>query len=212
MSVDPHPEHAALHAGAAALAHEFAGTFNYETVLRFVESSYDDLAAHATTLTFLPVLAERFARERLSALARVEGLHADGKPVVLFLCVRNAGRSQMALGFFHHFAGDKAIGWSGGSSPAGELHQASATVMAEKGIDISSEFPKPWTDEVVRAADVVITMGCGEACPVYPGKRYEEWPMADPEDGDLDDARSVRDDIEARVRMLLAELGIDNAA
>jgi arsenate reductase len=103
MSIQSHPEHAALRAGAEALAQEFAGTFNTQTITRFLESSYDDLAASATTLAYLPVLAERFARERLTALARLEGHHPDGKPVVLFLCVHNAGRSQMALGFFHHY-------------------------------------------------------------------------------------------------------------
>lgn len=208
MSIQSHPEHAALRAGAEALAQEFAGTFNAQTITRFLESSYDDLAASATTLAYLPVLAERFARERLTALARLKGHRPDGKPVVLFLCMHNAGRSQMALGFFHHYAVDQAIGWSGGSTPAGGLSPIAVEVMAEVGIDISKEYPKPWTDEVVQAADVVITMGCGEACPIIPGKRYEEWSVQDPETGDLAHARSVRDAIREQVVGLLGELGI----
>src|SRR6188474_230410 len=101
-------------------------------------------------------------------------------PTVLFLCVHNAGRSQMALGWFNHLAGDKAIAWSGGSEPAEEVNQAAVLAMAEVGIDIAAEFPKPWTEEVVRAADVVITMGCGDTCPLYHGKRYEDWEIEDP--------------------------------
>ena len=129
---------------------------------------------------FLPLIAERFARQRLRALAKVEGLHNDGRPVVLFLCVHNAGRSQMALGFFQHLAGDRAVAWSGGSEPGFEINPAAIAAMAERGIDISREYPKPWTDEIVRAADVVITMGCGDACPIFPGKRYEDWTLDDP--------------------------------
>lgn len=203
-----HPEHAALRSGAATLAREFEGTFNPETITKFLESSYDELVATATTLTYLPLLAERFARDRLQALARTEGLHVDGKPVVLFLCVHNAGRSQMALGFFTHYTGDTAIAWSGGSEPGASINANVADVMAEKGIDISGEFPKPWTDEVVRAADVVITMGCGDVCPIFPGKRYEEWALPDPEGLDLEGVRHVRDDIDRRVRNLMDELGL----
>ena len=132
----------------------------------------------------------------------------DGTPTVLFLCVHNAGRSQMALGWFNHLAGDKAIAWSGGSEPANEVNQAAVLAMAEVGIDIAGEFPKPWTEEVVRAADVVITMGCGDACPLYPGKRYEDWELEDPAGRAVDAVRPIRDDIEARVRRLLASLGV----
>ena len=131
-------------------------------------------------MTFLPIMAERFARQRLKALARVEGKADDGLPTVLFLCVHNAGRSQMALGWFQHLAGDRAVAWSGGSEPGNEVNPAAIAAMAEVGIDISSEFPKPWTDEIVQAADVVVTMGCGDACPLFPGKRYEDWELDDP--------------------------------
>lgn len=137
-----------------------------------------------------------------------EGLRHDGKPVVLFLCVHNAGRSQMALGFFQHLAGNRATAWSGGSEPGFEINPAAIAVMAERGIDISREYPKPWTDEVVRAADVVITMGCGDACPVFPGKRYEDWTLDDPAGQDVEAVRPIRDDIERRVRVLLDQLGV----
>ena len=131
-----------------------------------------------------------------------------GTPTVLFLCVHNAGRSQMALGWFNHLAGDKAIAWSGGSEPGNEVNQAAVLAMAEVGIDIAAEFPKPWTEEILRAADVVITMGCGDACPLYPGKRYEDWELEDPAGKAVDAVRPIRDDIEVRVRRLLASLGV----
>lgn len=129
-------------------------------------------------------------------------------PTVLFLCTHNAGRSQMALGFFNHLAGDRAVGFSGGSEPAHEINPSAVAAMAEVGIDITAEFPKPWTDEIVQAADVVVTMGCGDACPVLPGKRYATWGLPDPAGQSVDGVRPIRDDIEKRVRRLLAELGV----
>ena len=133
----------------------------------------------------------------------------DGKPpTVLFLCTHNAGRSQMALGFLQHFAGDRAVVWSGGSQPASSINPAAVDAMAERGIDISREHPKPWTDENVKAADVVVTMGCGDACPVFPGRRYEDWQLDDPAGLDVQDVRPIRDEIERRVRRLLADLGV----
>jgi len=139
---------------------------------------------------------------------RVEGPRTDDRPAVLFLCVHNAGRSQMALGFFQHLADDRAVAWSGGSEPGSEINPAAVAAMAERGIDISGEYPKPWTDEVVRAADVVITMGCGDACPVFPGKRYEDWTFDDPAGLAVEDVRPIRDAVEQRVRHLLDELGV----
>lgn len=136
----------------------------------------------------------------------------DGKPTVLFLCVHNAGRSQMALGFFTHLAGDHAVAWSGGSEPGVEVNPVAVAAMRERGIDISAEFPKPWTDETVRAADVVITMGCGDACPFFPGKRYEDWELADPAGQEIEVVRAVRDEVERRVRALLAELHVPTRA
>jgi protein-tyrosine-phosphatase len=190
------------------LQKDFSGVFSAETIERFLLTSYDEFAARLTNDTFLPMFAERFARERLSALAKVEGKSNDDRPVVLFLCTHNAGRSQMALGYFRHLAGDRAIAWSGGSEPGNAINPSAVAAMAEIGIDISQEFPKPWTDEVVRAADVVVTMGCGDACPIFPGKRYVDWQLTDPAGLGVDSVRPIRDEIEGRVRGLLAELNV----
>ena len=205
-------ESLALRTAATRLATEFEGVFGTETIQRFLHSSFDQFALRATVVKFLPLMAERLARQRLRALAKVEGLHDDGKPTVLFLCVHNAGRSQMAMGFFTALAGDRAVAWSGGSEPGIEVNPAAIAAMAERGIDIAGEFPKPWTDETVRAADVVITMGCGDACPIFPGKRYEEWVLDDPAGWDVPGVRPVRDEIERRVRNLLEELKLPAAA
>lgn len=198
----------ALRSAAARLAQQFEGTFGSETIERFLTTSYDQFAGRATAVNFLPVMAERFAKQRLQALARVEGSADDGLPTVLFLCVHNAGRSQMALGWFNHLAGDRAVAWSGGSEPGNEVNPAAVEAMAEVGIDIASEFPKPWTDEIVRAADVVVTMGCGDACPLFPGKRYEDWELEDPAGQGVEAVRPIRDEIEQRVRVLLGQLGV----
>jgi protein-tyrosine-phosphatase len=196
----------AMRTAASRLQERFQGTFSTETLERFLYHSYDEFASRAAVPQWLPLLAERFAAQRLTALARLEGRTDDQRPIVLFLCVHNAGRSQMALGFFQTLAGEAAIAWSGGSEPTSEINPAAIEAMAERGVDISREFPKPWTDEVVRAADVIVTMGCGDACPIFPGKRYEDWSVADPADKPLAEVREIRDDIERRVRLLLAEL------
>lgn len=205
LSID---QRGALEAAAASLHKEFSTSFGVETIERFLRSSYDQFASRASISNFLPLLAERFARQRLRALAKVEGQSNGGKPVVLFLCTHNAGRSQMALGFFTHLAGEAAVAWSGGSLPGDEVNPAAIEAMAERGIDISGEYPKPWTDEIVQAADVVVTMGCGDACPLFPGRRYQEWILEDPAGHDLDGVRPIRDEIERRVRGLLAELEV----
>ena len=171
-------------------------------------TSYDEFAGRLNNVTYLPMFAERFARERLTALARVEGKSDDQRPVVLFLCTHNAGRSQMALGFFKELAGDNAIAWSGVSEPGNAVNPAAVAAMAEVGIDISGEFPKPWTDEIVRAADVVITMGCVDVCPIFPGKRYEDWQVSDPAGHSVDAVRPIRDDIKGRVVELLNVLNV----
>lgn len=205
LSID---QQLALKTAASRLVDEFSGVFGTETIERFLYSSYDQFARGASIVAFLPLLAERFARQRLRAFAKVEGHAHDSKPVVLFLCTHNAGRSQMALGFFQHFAGDRAVAWSGGSAPGKSVNPAAVEAMRQRGIDISGEYPKPWTDEVVRAADVVISMGCGDACPIFPGHRYEEWVLPDPAGLDVTSVEPIRDEIEQRVRHLLTELGI----
>ena len=202
----------AIRTATKNLREEFEGVFASETVELFLTTSFDQFADRAKFTNFLPLMAERFARQRLRALAKVEGKAADGLPIVLFLCVHNAGRSQMALGWFNHLAGDQAVAWSGGSEPGSEINPSAVTAMAEVGIDISAEFPKPWTDEIVRAADAVITMGCGDACPIFPGKRYEDWVLDDPAGKDVDAVRPVRDEIRVRVEELLASLGVETRA
>jgi arsenate reductase len=140
LSID---QQLALKTAASNLAREFDGTFGTETIERFLHSPYDEFAGRAVVLNYLPLLAERFARQRLRALAKVEGKHAVGVPVVLFLCTHNAGRSQMALGFFQNLAGDRGIAWSGGSEPATTINFSAVEAMRERGIDISGEYPKP---------------------------------------------------------------------
>jgi protein-tyrosine-phosphatase len=198
----------ALRSAAHNLQREFDGVFGEETIERFLVTSYHQFAANARIPTYLVLFAERFARQRLRALAKVEGTRSDGLPVVLFLCVHNAGRSQMALGWFNHLAGGRAVAWSGGSEPGYEVNPSAVEAMAEVGIDIRDEYPKPWTDEIVRAADVVVTMGCGDACPLFPGKRYEDWELEDPADMGLASVRPIRDEIGQRVRDLLASLDV----
>jgi len=201
----------ALRSAAHNLKAEFDGVFGAETIERFLVTSYDQFASQARIPTYLVLFAERFARQRLKALAKVEGKATDGLPVVLFLCVHNAGRSQMALGWFNHLAGERATAWSGGSEPGMEVNPSAVEAMAEVGIDITREFPKPWTDEIVQAADVVVTMGCGDACPLFPGKRYEDWELTDPAGQDVDAVRPIRDEIGRRVEALLESLGVPKA-
>jgi protein-tyrosine-phosphatase len=204
----PDMDQMTLRSSAMLLQKDFDGMFGAETIERFLLTSYEEFAPRLANQTYLALFAERFARERLRALARVEGRSDDDRPVVLFLCTHNAGRSQIALGYFRDMAGDAAVGWSGGSEPGSEVNPAAVAAMAEVGIDISGEFPKPWTDEIVRAADVVVTMGCGDACPVFPGKRYVDWVLDDPAGLTVDDVRPIRDDIRERVRGLLVELSV----
>jgi arsenate reductase len=128
---------------------------------------------------------------------------------VLFVCVHNAGRSQMAAGWLRHLAGNRVNIYSGGSEPAQHVNPAAVAAMDELGIDISQETPKLFTTDTVKAADVVITMGCGDTCPIFPGKKYEDWPLEDPAGQGVDAVRPIRDDIGLRVKSLLTELGIE---
>jgi arsenate reductase len=187
------------------LADEFTGTFTPETIARFVSESFDSLS-HAKVQAFVPLFIHRFARERLRAVAQAEGVIVKEVPEVLFVCVHNAGRSQMAAALLDHAAEGKVHVRSAGSTPANEIHAGVREAMAEIGIDLSKEFPKPLTDEVVKAADVVITMGCGDACPIYPGKKYLDWELEDPANKPIDQVRPIRDEIDRRVRVLLEEL------
>jgi arsenate reductase len=197
-----------IHTSALRLQDKFKGIFGPETIERYINDSLDQLLPKSEVVSFVPILVERFARDRLRALAKAEGKVITDKPSVMFLCVHNAGRSQMASGWLQHLAGDHVDVFSGGSEPASSVNPAAVEAMAEVGIDIRTEFPKPWTDEIVRAADVVVTMGCGDACPVYPGKRYEDWALDDPEGLGLDAVRRIRDEIRRRVEQLMEDLKI----
>ena len=130
----------------------------------------------------------------------------DDKPSVLFVCVHNAGRSQMAAGYLSHLSAGAIEVRSAGSEPADQVNMLAVQVMAEAGIDITAESPKPLTTDAVRVSDVVVTMGCGDTCPIFPGKRYEDWVLDDPAGQDLDTVRGIRDAIRARVKRLLDEL------
>ena len=190
---------------ADALQGEFAGTFSRETIARYIAESVDLLGGSKVNV-FVPVLAHRFARERLKALGQADGVITKEMPEVLFVCVHNAGRSQMAAGLVKLRSESRVHVRSAGSDPGDEINPAVIEAMEEIGVDMSEEFPKPLTDEVVRAADAVITMGCGDACPIYPGKRYEDWTFDDPAGRDLETVRRIRDEIDARVRKLIDEL------
>ena len=190
---------------ADALQDEFAGTFSRETIARYIAESVD-LLGESKISVYVPVLAHRFARERLKALGQADGLIAKEEPEVLFVCVHNAGRSQMAAGLVALRSEGRIHVRSAGSDPGEEINPAVIEAMDELGVDMSEEFPKPLTDEIVRAADVVITMGCGDACPIYPGKKYEDWALDDPAGKSLDTVRRIRDELDGRVQRLIAEL------
>jgi len=190
---------------AEELHDEFAGVFSRETIARYIEES-SDLLSGARISTYVPLLVHRFARERLLALAQAQGEVAKSQPEVLFVCVHNAGRSQMAAGLVDLRSNGCIHVRSAGSDPTDSINPAVLEAMREIGVDLEREFPKPLTDEVVRAADVVITMGCGDACPIYPGKKYEDWELEDPAGQGIDAVRRIRDEIDARVQRLIAEL------
>jgi arsenate reductase (thioredoxin) len=202
--LDPVTQHHIAEA-AKRLATEFEGLFSRETIERYMAES-TDLLGGARVSVFVPVLAHRFTRERLRALAQVEGKLTKEQPEVLFVCVHNAGRSQMAAGLLKLRSDGRIQVRSAGSAPGEEINPAVIEVMNELGVDMSEEFPKPLTDEVVRASDVVITMGCGDACPIYPGKRYEDWQLDDPAGRDEEAVRRIRDEIDGRVQRLVHDL------
>ncbi|MEU9053773.1 arsenate reductase ArsC [Streptomyces sp. NPDC048384] len=195
-----------LASGMARLALHYRGRFSAETIQRLVIDSYERLAEHARVRTHLVVPAEHLATERLDALAHIEGAPGCGLPRVLFVCSHNAGRSQMAAALLAHRAGGHVVVSSAGTDPAAEVEPVVAQALTEAGVDLADAFPKPLTDEVVQAADIVITMGCGDACPVLPGRRYLDWPVTDPEGAPIAVVRGIRDEIDAHITELLASL------
>ena len=194
---------------AERLKKRFDGQLNVESIERFLFDSLDQLLARASTTAWVPLLAERFAADRIRAMVRLESDVTTLNPSVLFLCVHNAGRSQMAAGLMRSLSAGAVDVFSGGSDPADSVNRAVVEAMAEKGIDISGEIPQPWADEIIWAADVVVTMGCGDACPIFPGKRYVDWELEDPSGKTIDQVRPIRDDLEKRVRGLMTELGVE---
>lgn len=188
------------------LARRFQGIFAAQTVERYVFESYTALGRTARIKRFLIPMTETFVRDRLVALAQSEGAIEKTVPEVLFVCVHNAGRSQMAMAMLQARGEGKVHVRSAGSEPGHELNPVVVEALEELGLDMEGHFPKPLTDDVVRAADYVITMGCGDACPVYPGKRYMDWELEDPAGQDIEKVREIRDDIGRRVDTLLAEI------
>ena len=197
----------ALEDATRRLAGRFRGVFSEETVARVVEDSFERLGDRPTVgPNFMPILIERFARERLEAVAQAEGLVAKALPQVLFVCEHNSGRSQMAAALAHQLSHGTVAVRSAGSHPSERIDPVVVEAMNELGVDVRLEFPKPLTDEVVRAADVVVTLGCGDACPVYSGKRYEDWAIADPAGQPLEAVRRIRYEIHHHVSELLERL------
>ncbi|WP_222272154.1 arsenate reductase ArsC [Modestobacter marinus] len=193
------------------LVHDYADRFPRTQVEEVYRDSYDKLVATAKVTTFLPVLAGRFAGERLDARALAEGKHAHRAPAVLFVCVHNAGRSQMSAALLRSYAGQSIHVYTAGSDPAEAIHPEVRTAMTEIGLSLEQEFPKPLTHDVLSAADVVVTLGCGDECPVVPGRRYEDWPVADPAGATASQVAAIRADLDARVRELIVSLlpGLD---
>jgi arsenate reductase len=191
---------------ADELADTFHGVFSPATVTRFVYESYSLLNAQAVVKTHLITLTAHFAKQRLIDHGHAHGLTRVTVPQVLFVCVHNVGRSQLAAALLEHHAFGRVTVRSAGSQPEGEVPSVIADVLTERGIALTQAYPKPLTDEVVRAADVVVSMGCGDACPIYPGKRYLDWPVADPIGTPLEQVRTIRDDLDRRIRGLLSEL------
>lgn len=205
MSENPH-QIDRLNRVVSALAEKYTGVFAAETIERVVFESYASLLRAGTKATSVTVFAEKFSRDRLRALATAKGSVAKEKPEVLFVCVQNAGRSQMAMALMSSLSNGAINVRSAGSMPASEVSEKTVAVMNEIGLDLSEAFPKPLTDDVVQAADVVITMGCGDACPLYPGKKYLDWHLEDPAHLDLEGVRKVRDEIKTLVESLIVEL------
>ncbi len=191
------------------LSYRYDGVFSRETVAQAVQDARTHLEPLSRVPDYLPILTERFARDRLLAAAQAEGRIATSTPELLFVCVRNAGRSQIAAALAQHLSGGRVHVRSAGSAPTGEMLPFALQVLRERDIDVTEAFPKPLTNDVVHAANVIVTMGCGDACPVIPGKRYEDWDVADPADQPIEVVRAIADDIQVRVTRLLAELHVN---
>ena len=190
------------------LAYKYDGVFSRESVVQAVADARAALEPVSRIPDFLPVLVERFARDQLLAAAKNQGLLARTVPELLFVCVHNAGRSQIAAALASHLSAGRVHVRSAGSAPTGTILPTAVQALAERGVELAEAFPKPLTDDVLHAADVIVTMGCGDACPVLHGKRYEDWDVADPAGQPIEVVRDIRDDIQGRVTQLLRDPGI----
>ena len=190
------------------LTYRFDGIHDRAVVADTVAKARTRLEATATIPDFLPVLVARFAREQLTAAAQADGRIATTMPELLFVCVHNAGRSQLAAALAQQLSNGRVHVRSAGSDPTGQVNPLVVQVLAERGITLTDAYPKPLTNDVVRAADVIITMGCGDTCPVFPGRRYLDWDIPDPNGADLNTVRDIRDQIQAHVTALLRDLNI----
>lgn len=188
------------------LSYSYEGVFSAATIERAVDEARSMLEPVSTVKTFLPVLTGRHAKEQLMAAAQAEGRIAKSVPELLFVCVQNAGRSQMAAALAAHLSARRVHVRSAGSAPAEQINPVVVEVLAERGISLTEAYPKPLSDSVMNAADVIITMGCGDACPLFPGKRYEDWAVADPAGQPIEVVRTIGDDIHARVTRLLEQV------
>ncbi len=188
------------------LSYSYGGVFDSQTIEAAVPGAWDLLAPRSTIRSFLPILVARQAREQLMSTAQAQGKVAKKVPELLFVCVHNAGRSQMAAALAEHLSARRVHVRSAGSAPTGEINPMVVEVLKERGIALGTAYPKPLSDSVVRAADVIITMGCGDSCPIFPGKRYEDWQVADPAGAPIEAVREIRDDIQARVTTLLRQI------
>ena len=206
--IQPTEESEIIEHSVSQLARKYAGKFDESEIRPIVKDSFASFA-DAKVRTFIPVFTTRYADDRLRAMAKVRGLITDSPPSVLFVCVHNAGRSQMAAGWLRHLSRGKIEVYSGGSLPGKDLNAAAVEAMREVGVDIANEFPKPFAVEIVQSADVVITMGCGDTCPIFPGKRYEDWALDDPAGLGVEAVRPIRDEIKRRVESLIQDLAVD---
>jgi arsenate reductase len=190
------------------LAYTYEGIFSRDSIAQAVADARAALEPSATIPDFLPILVSRFAREQLSAAAQADGRLTKPVPELLFVCVHNAGRSQMAAALAQHLTAGKVHVRSAGSQPADQINAMAVQVLAERGISLTEAYPKPLSNDVIHAADMIVTMGCGDACPIYAGKRYLDWDVADPNGQPIDRVRDIRDDLQARITTLLRDLNI----
>jgi protein-tyrosine-phosphatase len=203
----PVHEHA-IARSSEMLRGEFRGRYSPETIDRMLFDSVDRLLLTGKNPSSVAILAERFARQRLESASAPPAAHPSA---VLFVCRHNSARSQIAAAWCRRHSGARLTAYTAGTEPVTSIEPVVVEALAELGLDVTEEFPKPLTVEILEATDVVVTMGCGDACPVFPGKRYEDWKLDDPAGLPIEAVRPIRDEIGRRVRALLTDLGIERS-